>query len=117
MTAAQLAAQSAAASATRAPSRTIMVVRQKYNKIPVPILAIYAVPHDVGPLGGSDPAARAAAEARDEAFVGPFATAFEKGVPTAHVVRIPHANHYVFNSNEADVIREMNAFLGTLKRD
>jgi pimeloyl-ACP methyl ester carboxylesterase len=116
MTAAQLAAQSAG-SPMPAVSRAIILGGQKYNKIPVPILAIYAVPHDVGPLGGSDPAARAAAEARDEAFVGPFATAFEKGVPTAHVVRIPHANHYVFNSNEADVIREMNAFLGTLKRD
>ena len=117
MTAAQLAAQSAAASATPAPSRAIMFGSQKYNKIPVPILAIYAVPHDLGPQGGSDPAARAAAEARDEATTGAQASAFEKGVPTARVVRIPHANHYVFNSNEADVIREMNAFLGTLKRD
>ena len=115
MTAAQLTAQSAAASA--APSRAIMLGGEKYSKIPVPILAIYAVPHDLGPQGGSDPAARAAAEARDEATSGAQATAFEKGVPTAHVVRIPHANHYVFNSNEADVIREMNAFLGTLKRD
>jgi hypothetical protein len=39
MTAAQLAAQSAAASATPAPSRAIMFGSQKYNKIPVPILA------------------------------------------------------------------------------
>jgi non-heme chloroperoxidase len=27
---------------------------------------------------------------------------------------LPHANHYVFLSNEADVLREMNAFLATL---
>jgi non-heme chloroperoxidase len=60
---------------------------------------------------------RQAAEGRDEARTGAQGTAFEKGVPTPHVVRIPPANHYVFNSNEADVIREMNAFLGTLKRD
>jgi hypothetical protein len=35
-------------------------------------------------------------------------------VPSARVVRLPHANHYVFFSNEADVLREINAFLGTL---
>jgi non-heme chloroperoxidase len=30
------------------------------------------------------------------------------------VVRLANANHYVFKSNEADVLREMNAFLATL---
>ena len=44
-----------------------------------------------------------------------LAKAFETGLPTAHVVRIPRANHYVFLSNEADVLREMDAFLGGLK--
>ena len=39
------------------------------------------------------------------------AKAFEKGLPTAHVVRISLANHYVFQSNEADVLREMDAFI------
>jgi hypothetical protein len=55
-----------------------------------------------------------AAEARDEANTGAQAKAFESGVPSARVVRLPHANHYVFFSNEADVLREMNAFLGSL---
>jgi non-heme chloroperoxidase len=32
-------------------------------------------------------------------------------VPGARVVRLAHANHYVFISNEADVLREMRAFL------
>jgi hypothetical protein len=36
------------------------------------------------------------------------------GVPSARVVRLPHANHYIFLSNESDVIREMNAFLSGL---
>jgi hypothetical protein len=40
--------------------------------------------------------------------------AFERQVPSARVVRIPHATHYVFRSNEADVSREMNAFIATL---
>jgi len=39
------------------------------------------------------------------------AKAFENGVPSARVVRLPYANHDVFMSNEADVLREMRAFL------
>jgi hypothetical protein len=27
---------------------------------------------------------------------------------------LPHANHFVFFSNEGDVLREVNAFLGSL---
>jgi hypothetical protein len=30
----------------------------------------------------------------------------ENGVPTAHVITLPGANHYVFLSNEAEVLRE-----------
>jgi hypothetical protein len=47
--------------------------------------------------------------------VDAIAAAFEKGVPTARVVILPNANHFVFLSNEADVLREMNAFLGNLR--
>jgi hypothetical protein len=42
-------------------------------------------------------------------------TAFERGLPSARVVRIPNADHYVFQSNEAEVLREMNAFIAGLK--
>jgi non-heme chloroperoxidase len=67
---------------------------QKYTHIPVPVLAIFALPHQpsIGPEDGSQ------------------ARAFEKGVPSARVVRLPQANHYVYRSNEADVLREINAF-------
>ena len=95
-------------------ARAIQTSEQKYVKIPVPILAIYAVPHDLGPLPGVDAAARAAFEGNDEEVTGAQAKAFESGLPTARVVRLPHANHYVFLSNEADVIREMADFLGSL---
>jgi len=37
------------------------------------------------------------------------------GVPIARVVRIPNADHYVFESNETDVLREMNMFIARLK--
>ena len=94
-------------------TRAIMTGMQKYTDIRVPVLAIYAVPHATGqPF--KDDSARAAAEAQDEATTGAQAKAFESGVPSARVVRLPHANHYVFLSNEADVLREISAFLGNL---
>ncbi len=109
---AMLAAQASATPPMAA--QAIMAGMQKYTNVPVPILAIFAVPHDLGPLGGSDAAARAASEARDLASTGAQAKAFETGLPSARVVRLAHANHYVFLSNEADVLREMNAFIGSL---
>jgi non-heme chloroperoxidase len=94
-------------------TQAILAGEQKYTDIRVPVLAIYALPHATGqPF--KDDAARAAAEARDEATTGAQAKAFESGVPSARVVRLPHANHYVFFSNEPDVLREMNAFLSNL---
>jgi len=113
MSPALLAAQAAAPLA--GPTQEIMSGMQKYSQIPVPILAIYAVPHDRGPMASPDATARAAQEARDEETTGMQATAFEKGLPTARVVRIPHADHYVFRSNEADVLRYMDAFVAELK--
>ena len=90
----------------------IMGGTQKYTRIPVPILAIYALPHAQGPVANA--AAQAEAEARDQKGEAQ-AKAFEAGLPTARVVRIPRANHYVFLSNEADVLREMDAFIAGLK--
>jgi pimeloyl-ACP methyl ester carboxylesterase len=91
----------------------ILEGEQKYTSVRVPVLAIYALPHSGGP-GIKDPALRAASEARDLANTGQQAKAFETGVPSARVVRLPNATHYVFNSNEADVLREMNNFLSSL---
>jgi hypothetical protein len=104
------------ASAVEPPpvQRAVQAGAQKYTKLSfVPILAIYAVPHEL-PIPANDPA-RAAREAQDLETTGAQATAFEKGVPSARVVRLPHANHYVFRSNEDDVMREMNAFLASIK--
>jgi non-heme chloroperoxidase len=97
-----------------APVLAVLAGEQKYTSIPVPVLAMFAVPHDLGPVPGADPAARQALQARDEATAGAQAAAFERGVPTARVVRLPHANHAVFASNEEDVLREMNAFIAAL---
>jgi hypothetical protein len=86
----------------------------KYTEILAPILAIFAVPHTAPPPIGNDPAAVAAFETRDEAAAGAQAPRFEAALPSARVVRLRHADHYVFLSNEADVLREMKAFLNGL---
>jgi pimeloyl-ACP methyl ester carboxylesterase len=96
-------------------SRAIVAGEQKFTDIRVPILAIFAVPHDLGIAFRDDPIARAAAEATDASRTETQARAFEISLPTARVVRMQNANHFVFRSNEADVLHEMNAFLGTLR--
>jgi len=97
--------------------QAIIAGEQKYTDIRVPVLAIYANPHDPSPYTFdifNTPAERAVAEAIPTAETEEQAEAFESGVPSARVVILPHANHYVFLSNEADVLREMRAFLAGL---
>jgi non-heme chloroperoxidase len=71
---------------------------QKYTNLRCPALAFYAVPPD----------------SADAADMQAQATAFERGVPGARVVRLTNATHWVWESNEADVLREMNSFIGRL---
>jgi len=71
----------------------------RYTRIPVPVLAIFATQRD---SPGQE-------QWREKQIV-----TFERGVPTARVVRIPHAGHDVFATNEVDVIREMTNFLSAL---
>lgn len=98
------------------PSQQIQAGERAYKDIHGPILAIYAEPHDVPSTPGMSEADRDAAAAKDAARVGAQSKAFEKGLPSAHVVRLPHANHYVFISNESDVLKEMAAFLSGLSK-
>jgi pimeloyl-ACP methyl ester carboxylesterase len=96
-----------------AAAQLIVAGERKYSQIAAPILAIFASPHDMGPASSW----AAAAEARDVTDItGPQANAFERGQPSARVVRLPHADHYVFQSNEADVLREIKAFLHSLSK-
>ena len=83
---------------------------QKYTDIHVPALAIVAVPQDLG----SGRAAAGAYSAQEDALREVRAKAFESGLANVRVVRLPHANHFVFLSNEADALREVRAFLASL---
>jgi non-heme chloroperoxidase len=92
---------------------------KKYANIPVPALAIFAIPHAQAKwmTQSADPDVREAAKtfwATEDALATRQAKVFEDGVPTAHVVRLPDADHYVYLSNEADVLREMRSFFRAL---
>ncbi|HEY6250029.1 MAG TPA: alpha/beta hydrolase [Candidatus Angelobacter sp.] len=94
----------------------IKVGMKKYANIPVPALAIFAVPHDLGAWvkASSDPTVQEAARtftALETPLTERQAKAFEEGVPNAHVVRLAGASHFIFLSNQADVLREMHAFV------
>lgn len=75
----------------------IMMNPVKYTKIPVPVLAIFATDKT--------------SDAEEREWQNKQINAFEAGVPTARVVRLAHAGHDVFSTNEAEVIREMTTFL------
>lgn len=97
----------------------ILTGAKRYTAIPEPTLVIFAIPHlpDNWMNKSADPAVRAAARAyfsAIDALTERQVKAFEGGVPTARVVRLPGA-HYIFLSNERDVIREMSAFLARLR--
>jgi pimeloyl-ACP methyl ester carboxylesterase len=72
--------------------------QQKYTHIDVPVLAIFNVPHT--------PAFLRLAQNQ--------AQAFKSQVPSARVVLIPNADHYLFRTNEADVRREIDEFAAGL---
>ena len=86
-----------------------------FSVVKAPILAIYAAPHDMHQASGGDSAKQATLESSDLAKVKDQARAVEAANPSAHVVLLPHADHFIFRSNEADVLREMKAFIATLQ--
>jgi non-heme chloroperoxidase len=98
---------------------TIMTSVKRYTDIPAPALVIFAMPHvqESWINKSTDPALREAARAyftRIDALAEKQTKAFEDGVHTARVIRLRGA-HYIFLSNEADVLREMRTFLAGLK--
>jgi hypothetical protein len=94
--------------------QAIFAGQRKFTTVPVPALAIYAVPHDMKRMFPNDPEAQARAEAQEATVIEAQACAFEVGVPSARVVRLAHADHQIYKSNEEDVLREMQAFINGL---
>ena len=81
----------------------IQVGTKPFTDIKPLLLAIFAAPKE------------GAAPANDNERGREGCTQAFQAVPTARVVRLPGATHFVFQSNEADVLREIRAFAGGLK--
>jgi non-heme chloroperoxidase len=92
------------------PRDAIMKGTRDYTGIQPPFLAFVPVPHQCRPNCNTEFAKN------DAAAMTGLADTLEADYPNAHVVRLPNANHYVFFSNEADVLREINAFMDGLPK-
>ncbi len=96
------------------PSTNILLGQQKYTHLSGPILAIFAVPHTFADMYANDPKALAAARDFDTKRMTAIAGGFAKDVSTAKVVQLNNADHFIFESNEPDVLRSINTFLEQL---
>jgi non-heme chloroperoxidase len=95
-------------------AEAIIAGEQKYTDINSPVLAIFADPHEMsGPP--MDEKQKAAVAAHDAEFTEGQAKAWERMVRTAKVIRIPNANHYVFKSNETEVLKDIDEWVDALK--
>jgi len=99
---------------------TLTAGMKKYVDIPIPALVFFALPHSLGRWVDSSTDAKVREQAKAyTAALTPLtarqAQLIEDRVPTARVGKIPGAHHYIYLSNEADVIREMRSFLGPLQ--
>lgn len=94
--------------------QAILLGAQKYTRNHCPVLAVLSLPHEIGGSFPGDPAAEAVVAAYAKASTARQTEAIEAASPGAQVVRIPNADHYIFQSNEAEVLAAMNAFIAKL---
>jgi pimeloyl-ACP methyl ester carboxylesterase len=92
--------------------------KRDYSRIRAPVLSMFATFRPAGdPLRyemPKDPQQRADVEAFEAAtmvYIKRYENSLLTAVPNARIVELPGANHYVFISNEADVLREIRAFV------
>jgi non-heme chloroperoxidase len=105
---------SRASEETRRASQAIMQGHRSYKNIPVKCLAIFADYSSLEPWKKEAGLEVQAQTAKDKSDMPKQMAAFEKGVPGARVVRLPRSYHYVFLSNEEEVLKEMHDFLESL---
>jgi non-heme chloroperoxidase len=94
--------------------QAILNGEKKYNELEVPILAIFANPHNsANHFPNVSKENLAALGALEQTMTAAQVKAFEK-LKSAKVVELPNADHYVFLSNKDDVESAMKRFLKTL---
>ena len=99
--------------------------RRDYSKIRVPILAFFAIPEPV--VGGTSEFYRFQPKNEEErialekiyaatrTYINRREESMRTGVPDARIVELPGANHYVFFTNETEVLHELHAFVAGLR--
>ncbi len=94
-------------------NQSVILEEERFNSIDTPLLAIFSYPSAPNPGQTSDPAKlaayRASETSRKEAQIAIF-----RKQSRARVVVIPNATHYIFLSREAEVISQINDFMGGL---
>lgn len=98
------------------PEQAMLLGEQKYTDVKVPALAIFANPHNLPSMPGSTAAQRAAMAQYLSDHTTTFVHAFQTDVPAAQVISIPNAEHYVFKSNEGEVLKDIDQFVETLPK-
>ena len=95
--------------------------RPDYSRIRVPVLAFFALPKPLEdqlqryqPKNAEERAAIERVYAADVDYAKTSIGKLRSGVPDARVVELVGANHYVFLSNEPEVLREIRPFLADL---
>lgn len=89
--------------------RAIYEGRRSFTEIPVPVLAIFSNRY----TDASPPTSEF--ERYDDAVGEWMVAEFARGVPTARVLRWPGTDHFFFLTHEADVVREIRAFVSGLR--
>ena len=95
----------------------ILARSERFSTIGVPALAVYASPHTLGPWSEDPSTDRAVFDAFarfDKATTERQASAFEQGVPGSRVIVLPDAHHYLFVTNETEVLAELRNFITQL---
>lgn len=96
------------------PQEAILDGEQKFGAVKCPALYIFAAPHD-GPSNLKDPKKRAEAVANDLKMIDTQIAAIKRANPKAKVVKIAGASHYIYRSNEDQVVKEIEAFAAATK--
>jgi hypothetical protein len=79
------------------------------------MLAVMACPHDYSQLAEQNAKSAAVLKAKDQARCTQQINSLKTNNPSAQVVVVPNADHQIVRTNEADVVRAMNAFLAKLQ--
>ena len=98
-----------------AVNRALALGQQVYATVKAPVLAFFALPSHAPAAMAGDSAAPAGFNARRAAELSRIA-AFERGIPGSRVIILADANHYVFRSNEAEVLTGIRRFISALPK-